>query len=41
MMQVRDAVKFHVGFVLEYACANYEDKKEKDLSCHISYFLVW
>lgn len=39
MMQVRDEVKFHVGFVLKYVCVNYED--EKDLSLHISYFLVW
>lgn len=41
MMQVRDEVKFHVGFVLKYACVNYEGKKGKDLSGLISYFLVW
>ena len=33
MMQVRDKVKFCVGFVLKYACVNYENTQEKDLVC--------
>lgn len=33
VIQVRDKVMFCAGFVLKYACVNYENTQEKDLVC--------